>query len=157
MSLASILRDIGNWISKKWKSLTPIAKKAIGIAVDVTTAIKLFDTASPQIADIITRLIPGDKDDKAVALIRAKLPLVMLELKLVDETLGLTDPEEIVLAGIKVIQQMQGDYKWGTLNNLSIILARIAADGKLDWNDAVYLAKYFYDNDPNPDNDTSRN
>ncbi len=145
MSLKSILNAIGNFFANLFKDLAPIAKKAVAIGVQVTDAIKKFDTEHPDVTDIITKLIPGDADDRAAALIREKLPSVMIELRLVDATLGLTDPNEIVAAGTKVIQQLAGDYKSSFLNSLSIILSQVAADGKLDWDDAVYLGKWYYD------------
>lgn len=155
MSLKSILHGIGQWIANIFKGMEPIAKKAVAIGVQVTNAIKEFDTNNPGVADIITKLIPGTADDKAAEAIRAKLPEIMVELKLVDATLGLTDPDEIVAAGIKAIQQLSGDYKSSFLNSLSIILTQVAADGKIDWDDAVYLGKWFYDHENVPEVDTS--
>lgn len=155
MSLKSILHGIGNFFSRMFKKLAPIAKKAVDIGVRVTDEIKKFDTEHPDVINTITKLIPGDIDDNIAGKIREKLPEVMLELKLVDATLGLTDPQEIVAAGIKVIQQMAGDYRSATLNSLSIILTRIAADGKIDWADAVYLGKWYYDHKDNDKVDTT--
>ena len=146
---------IGHFFSNLFKGLAPELKKAVSIGVAITDAIKNFDLAHPEVADIITKLIPGDIDDKIAAAIRAKLPELVTELKLVDATLNLTNPNEIVAAAVKVLQQMSGDYKSATLNSLSIIISRIAADGKLDWNDAVYLGKWLYDHKDNAEVDTT--
>lgn len=155
MSLKNVLKDVGQWISRLFKKLLPAVKRAVDTAVKVTSAIKDFDTTNSGVVDIITKIIPGDTDDKVVAKVREKLPEVMLQLKLIDTTLNLTDPQEIVAAGIKTIQQMSGDYRSATLNSISIVLSMVAADGKLDWNDAVYLVKWYYDNVDNEDVDTS--
>jgi hypothetical protein len=48
----------------------------------VTENIKNF-TDSP-VADVLTVLIPGDIDDKIKDWLRAKLPVILTELKLVD-------------------------------------------------------------------------
>lgn len=155
MSLKSIFHDIGQWVANMFKHIEPVAKKAVAIGVQVTSAIKDFETTNPEVVDTITKLIPGTADDKAVSAIRETLPKAMIELKLVDATLGLTDPDAIVKKGIEVIQQMSGDFKSATLNSLSIILTRVAADGKLGWDDAVYLGKWFYDHEHNPEVDTT--
>jgi len=145
MSLKSFLHGIGQFFANLFSKLEPVLKKAVAVGVTITDAIKNFDTAHPELTDIITKLTKGTGDDKAVALVREKLPDIMIELRLVDATLGLTDPDEIVAAGVKVIQQLSGDYKSAFLNSLSIIIAQVASDGKLDWDDAVYLLKWYYD------------
>lgn len=155
MSIKSFLQSIAHFISRIWKDMTPIAKKSVAIAVSVVDAIKKFETDNPNIINFITSTIPGDVDEKIVAAIRAELPKAVVELKLIDATLGLTDPNEIVVAATKVIQQMSGDYKSATLNSLAIILTRVAADGKIDWADAVYLGKWFYDHKDNEEVDTT--
>ena len=145
MSLKSIINSIGGFFAHLFAGLLPELKAAIHIGVTVTEAIKTFDTNNPMIADIITSIIPGTFDDKIKETLRAELPKIVTELKLVDATLGLTDPNQIVAAAVKVLQQMSGDYKSAFLNSLSIIIAQVAADGKLDWNDAAYLLKWYYD------------
>ncbi len=146
MSLKSFMRKIGNFFSKLFKGLLPELKKAVHIGVTITDAIKNYDTAHPEIADIITKLIPGDLDDKIKDTLREKLPVVLTELRLVDATLGLTDPNEIVAAAVKTIQQLSGDYRSAFLNSLSILIAQVAADGNFNWDDAAYLMKWYYDN-----------
>lgn len=146
MFLSKLLKSIGEFFSRLWHGLLPELKAAIHVGVVITNAVKEFDLNNPAIVDIITSLIPGNLDNKIVAKIREALPKICIELKLVDATLGLTDPQEIVKAAIKTMQQLSGDYKSAFLNSFSIIVAQVAADGKLDWNDAAYLLKWYYDN-----------
>lgn len=145
MSLKSIIHSIGGFFAHLFSGLLPELKSAIHIGVTVVDAIKTFDTASPEVADILTAIIPGTFDDKIKNLLREKLPSILIELRLVDATLGLTDPNEITAAAVKTLQQLSGDYHSAFLNSLSIIVAQVAADGKLDWNDAAYLLKWYYD------------
>jgi hypothetical protein len=114
--------------------------------VTVTEAIKNFDTKNPIAADILTSIIPGELDDTIKNKIRAELPKIVTELKLVDATLSLKDPNEIMLAAVKVIQQLDGDYSNAFLHNLSILVAQVAADGKLSWGDAILLVEWYYQN-----------
>ena len=147
MSLKKFFRKIGQFFAKLFQGLLPELKQAIHIGVIITNTIKKFDTGvGAGSIDIITALIPGDLDDKIVARLREKLPMIMIQLQLVDKTLNLTDPDEIVAAGIETLQQLSGDYRSTFLNSLSIIIAQVASDGKLDWNDAAFLLKWYYDN-----------
>lgn len=146
MFLSKLLKAIGKFFSRLWNGLLPELKKAIHVGVVITNAIKEFDTKNSGVVDIITAIIPGNLDNKIVAKLREQLPKICIELKLVDATLGLTDPNEIVAAAVKAMQQLSGDYKSAFLNSFSIIVAQVAADGKLDWNDAAYLLKWYYDN-----------
>lgn len=146
--MKKLLNAIKNFIAKIFNGLAAKAKFAVGIGYNITNAIKNFDTKNPQVADIITALIPGDLDDKLKNKLREHLPKIVIQLKLVDNTLGLTDPNEIMMEAIRTLQQINSDYfiREGNLNNLSIIIAQVSADGKLDWNDAAYVLKWFFDN-----------
>jgi hypothetical protein len=96
------------------------------------------------VADVLTALIPGDIDDKVKDLLRAKLPVILTELKLADSCSTLTDPNEITACAVKVLQGLDGDVKSAFLHNLSILVAEVAADGKLSWSDGVYILEWFY-------------
>jgi hypothetical protein len=37
-----------------------------------------------------------------------------------------------------------GDIKSAFLHNLSILVAQVAADGKLSWGDGVYILEWYY-------------
>lgn len=146
MFLSKLLKSIGEFFSRLWNGLLPELKAAIHVGVTITNAVKNFDANNPALLDILASIIPGDLPKEIVSKMRIELPKICIELKLVDATLGLTDPNEIVKAAVKTLQQLSGDYKSAFLNSFSIIVAQIAADGKLDWNDAVYLLKWYYDN-----------
>lgn len=149
--MKKLLKSIAQWIAHLFSGLSPFLKKSIHIGVTVTDAIKNFDDSTPEAADILTAIIPGDLDDKIKVLLRANLPKIVVELRLVDATLGLTDPNQIMQAAIKVLQQIDSDYaiRPGFLNNLAVVIAQIAADGKLDWDDAAYVIKYYFDHNKN--------
>lgn len=148
MSLKSFLQKIANFFSEIFHSLVPELQKAVAIGVQITDAVKNFDTANPEVADILTAIIPGTLDDTIKAKLREELPKLAIELRLIGATVNVTDPNEIMLAAVKVIQQMDGDYKSAFLHDLSILAAQVAADGKLSWSDAVYLLEWFYRNKP---------
>lgn len=145
--MKKLIHSIVLFISNLFGKLPPLLKKSVDIGIKVTDAIKNFDHAEPMVADILTTLIPGDIDDKIKVLLRANLPKIAVELRLVDATLGLTDPNQIMVAASKALQQINSDYsvREGFLNSLAIVIAQVASDGKLDWNDAAYVIKYYFD------------
>lgn len=146
MSLKSFLNKIGNFFAGIFKSLAKELQKGIAIGVEVTEAVKKFDTNNPHVADILTAIIPGDLDDKIKMKLREALPGIVIQLRLVQAAQGLTDPNEIMLAAVKVIQQLDNDYQSAFLHNFSIMAAQVAADGELSWSDAVYLLEWYYRN-----------
>lgn len=154
MSLKRFIKNVAKAISNLFKGLTKVAKKAVDLAVKVVNEIKNFDAENPQAINFITALIPGDVDDKIVAAVRAKLPKIMISLKLVDETLKLSDTE-IIIAGIKELQKLKGIQRNITLNSLAILIADVAADGRITWDELSMLVKWYYDNVANKDVDTT--
>ena len=142
MSLKTFLEKIWGSIKSLFDGMPSELKTAIHIGVVITENIKkLVD--SP-VTDVLTAVIPGDVDDQLKILLRAKLPVILTELKLADSCAGLTDPNEITACAIKVLQGLNGDIQSVFFHNLSILIAQIAADGKLSWSDGVYLLEWYY-------------
>lgn len=145
------MKNLLNKIKTFFLWLIGSAKKGLEkyarIGIIVTNAIKKFDDKNPLVADLITSLIPGDLDDRIKAKIRKELPKVVIQLGLVNAAAGLTDPDEILVAASDFLQTIKSDYaiREGHLNNLAIVIAQIASDGKLTWDDAVYLVKQIFD------------
>src|ERR1700744_3231592 len=142
MSLQSFLTKIWNQIKALFDGIPAELKTAIHIGVIVTENIKNF-VDSPA-ADILTAIIPGDIDDEVKNLLRAKLPAILTELKLADNCGSLTDPAEITACAVKVLQGLDGDVQNSFLHSISIMIAQVAADGKLTWSDGVYILEWYY-------------
>jgi hypothetical protein len=142
MSLKTFLSKIWAGIKALFDGMPAELKNAIHIGVLVTESIKKF-VDSP-VADVLTVLIPGDVDDRIKDLLRVKLPFILTELKLADGCAGLTDPAEITRCAVIVLQSLDGNVQSAFLHNLSILVAQVAADGKLSWSDGVYLLEWYY-------------
>lgn len=154
MSLGSFLSKIWGEIKTLFGSMLPELKAAIHIGVVVTENIKNF-VDSPA-ADVLTAIIPGDVDDKVKAWLRAKIPAILTELKLADQCAHLTDPAEITKCAIGVLHGLDGDIKNAFLHNLSILIAQVAADGKLTWSDGVYILEWYYQHQYDTSNTTAK-
>jgi hypothetical protein len=144
-----MIMKIPVWIQKIWKAIQSLfnripaeLKTAIHTGVVVTENIKTF-VESP-IADIMTTLIPGETDDKIKAALRAALPTLLIQLKLADSCSGASTPQEITACAIKTLQSLTGDLKSAFLHNLSVLIAQVAADGKLTWQDGAYIMEWYY-------------
>lgn len=143
MSLKKFFKRIWEAIKDIFEGLLPEMKQAIGIGVSIVENIKKV-VDHPGV-DILTAIIPGDLDDTLKIQLRAHLPRILINLRLVQECSDETDPDKIVACAIKTLQSLEGDFKSAFLHDLSILIAQVAADGKLDWNDGVYLLQWYYD------------
>jgi len=118
-------------------------KKAVHVGVVITENLKKFVDSG--VADVITAIIPGDWDDDLKIKLRQQLPIILVNLKLADACADETDPDKIVACAIKTLQSIEGNFNSAFLHSLSILIADIAADGKLSWSDGVYVLQYYYD------------
>jgi hypothetical protein len=148
MSLQSFLSKIWNEAKALFDGIPPELKTAIHIGVVITQNIKtLVDSPA---ADVLTAIIPGDIDDEIKNWLRAKLPAILTELKLADSCSGLTDPSAITACAVKVLQGLDADIQAPFLHSLSVLVAQVAADGKLTWSDGVYILQWYYEHEYQP-------
>ena len=143
MSLKTFLKKIWDKIKNVFNSLPNELKTAIQIGVIRTENIKTF-VDSPT-GDIITTLIPGNIDNVIRDKLRQSLPIFLMELKLVESSSNLTQPEAIIKAALEVMKTVDENIQPGILHHLSVLIAQIAADGKLSWSDGVYLSQWYYE------------
>jgi hypothetical protein len=142
MSVGKFLAHIWDAIKHLFDGLPAEFKAAIDIGVTVTEKVKTF-IDNPEV-DVFTAIIPGTIDDAIVAKLRDALPKILIELKLAQNCAQLTDPTEIVKCAILELQSIEGDFKSAFLHDLSILIAQVAADGKLDWKDGAAVLEWYY-------------
>lgn len=139
------------WLKRIWKTIQAIFnalpsefKTAIHTGVLVTENIKTF-VDSP-VTDVLTMLIPGETDDRIKTALRKALPVILTQLKLADNCANITNPEQLTLCAIKTIQNFTGDLRSAFLHNLSVMIAQVAADGRLTWQDGASIMEWYYQN-----------
>jgi len=142
--IGNLIRKVWEGIKKTFQGLKPELKKAIAIGVVIVDNMKHF--VDSQAADVITALIPGDLDDKIKERLRQELPRILVNMKLAETCAYLEEPDEIVACAVKTLQSIGGDYRKAFLNELAVLIAQVAADGKLTWDDGQYILKWYYDN-----------
>jgi hypothetical protein len=145
-----LLKNIWDSICRFFGKLPEQSKHALHWATVIVSGIKDFDSSVPLVGDIVTSLIPGNADDKLLLKVRQFLPKILLELKLVDCALNETDPDKIILSAIKALQQMNFDWisdaaRKNFYDSVAVMLAQCLSDGKLGWDDAKYIVKWYYD------------
>jgi hypothetical protein len=144
MSIKSFLTKLWETIKSLFSSFPDKLKAAVHIGIIITENIKTI-VDSP-IADILTAIIPGEIDDKIKQALRAGIPIILTDLKLTDQCSNLTDPQEITKCAVETLKTLDGDIKSAFLHNLSILIAQVAADGKLSWADGVCILEWYYQN-----------
>lgn len=102
MSLKSIEQSLATWASNFISKILPDSKKLIDIASYVVNAFKTIDSAHPEILNTIVALIPGTVDDVILADIRAAVPKVLVDLKIVQDEENKT-PDQIVADGVAIV------------------------------------------------------
>lgn len=142
---------IPTWLKKIWSTIQKLfnripedLKVAIHTGVLITENIKTF-VDSP-VADIITLLIPGETDDRIKAMLRKAIPQILVQLKLADSCTEIENPIELTTCAVKTLQSLTGDLKSAFLHNLSVLIAQVAADGKLTWQDGASIMEWYYQN-----------
>ena len=143
MSLKTFLQKILDQIKSLFNNIPNEIATALKIGITITENIKNF-IDSP-VADVLTAIIPGDIDDTIRDKLQLSLPVLLTELKLVESSLNLTQPNSIASAAIETIKTMDKNIKSGVLHQLSILVTQIVADGKLSWSDGVYLSQWYYE------------
>jgi ADP-dependent phosphofructokinase/glucokinase len=123
------------------------AELKVAIALGATIVENIKKVIDSPVVDVLTAIIPGGTDDAIVAAIRAALPNILQSLHLADAEMDANDPEAIIQTAIQCLSEVtDGDVKNAILHSLSIMLAQVAADGKLTWSDGVYLLEWYYQN-----------
>lgn len=142
------IRKIIQALKDLFHKLPEEAKNAIHIGVVVVEKIKTF-VDSPAV-DVLTAIIPGTIDDAIKTKLREALPKILMELKLADTCGSLTDPQQITSCAISTLQKIGDDFisdaaKKRFYDSIAVLVATVAADGKLDLSDAAYAIKWYYD------------
>lgn len=132
MSLKLILSGFWDGVKKLFSSLDKEAKQAIHISVMVVEVLK--DIVGSQVVDILTTLIPGDKDDKIVAWARIILPEVLTKLL----------QAETYLDAIAKYQTLDGDTKSAMSGAIATNLTRAITDYKIGYDDTKALVSNYY-------------
>ncbi|MDB5032246.1 hypothetical protein [Mucilaginibacter sp.] len=102
MSLKTVVQSISSWATNFISKILPDSKKLIDIASYIVNGFKTIDAAHPEILNTLVALIPGTVDDLILADVRAALPKVLVDLKIVQDEVNKT-PDQIVADGVAIV------------------------------------------------------
>lgn len=142
MNIKSFFQNLKAKVKAFFVKIFPKAKTAIHWGIEVTE--KLNTALSTPLTDVVTFLIPGDYDDKIVAILRTKLPKILIGLNLVDKALESKDASAIIEAAMKELQAKEGLFKDAYLHTLAVAIATAASDGELTWSEVASIMEEAY-------------
>ena len=152
MKMKNYLKKVGELISKLWTRADAVIDKVTPIAIKVVEEIKKVNECATGdiIEQIVTAIIPGEKDNLTLALLRKNLyvilPKVLLQLNMVQAISSIEDPNEQFRAIINSINFVSNEGKNAYYHILCAKIIEALSDQKLTWSESVYIAEYYYNN-----------
>lgn len=130
------MKKIFKFIASIFTGFNAKQKKSISDAIEIVERIKLY-IDSPMV-DVFTTIIPGDLDNRSVALLRNELPKILTGLRLVENG-------DLNTAFVN-LNNMDIKYKREFLDALAVQIALVLADGRITWSELKTVTKWVYDN-----------
>lgn len=142
--LFSFFSKIISGIGKIFHKAADVAKDVLPKAIELINNFKNFDTTNPEVADLLTKIIPGEWDDILKAKARMMLPQLLAELMVFDDKLT-SDPDAFVAACIDELNKFLPNIKAMYLHSLAVLIANAFADGKLTLGEITTIMQAWYD------------
>ena len=149
VKIKTFLKRVWKGIEKAFKKLDATSQKLVPIAIDITSAVKQIiekGTYTGKMVDVLTAMIPGTLDDRAISLGRLHLPKLLIKLTLVDQINQQGSLEDKCKWAIARVKLFDDDQKELFYDGLAKKLLQYLSDGKLEWAEVGYLVKWYYDN-----------
>lgn len=145
MPLLAFLGRWWRWLKNIISEGGDIAKDLMPKVIELVNNIKEFDGAIPELGDFLTKIIPGDWDDKLKDEARKLLPELLAQFAAFDACLAKTGDEQLVC----ITTQLQSvtniqiySLNWG---DLTALITHALSDKKLSVEEIRSLVKYVYD------------
>ena len=149
--VSAFLKKVWAGISKAWEKLSDEVRVLVPVAIQVTNAIKEVvkeGSFTGSLIDVVLAKIklPGDIDEKLLALVRKWVPEILMKLVIVKNINEIGDPELQLAAIIDEIKLFNDDQKELFWDGFAKKFIEYAADGKITKDEIGYLVKWYYDN-----------
>lgn len=142
MNIKKILSDIGKSISVAWNTLTGQARKTLPLAIQLVENMQnYYDDGT---VDVLTKIIPGQTDNRLAEEVRKLLPDLLIDLHLTNDCLHAGDTNAIIQCGIRTLQNSSKDAKKILTHGIAVKLVEVFSDGKVTWSEGVGLAEYIF-------------
>jgi len=146
--MKKLLQKIWSGIKNLWAKTNDGVKKFIPVAVNIVEGIKNFNNsgAADFLEFVVTTAIPGSADDvlvqKARLFIKEKLPIILIELKIINSIADLTDDNEKLKA---ILNELNLSSVNGIIfKGVAGKALELMADGEFTFDDACDLTSYYF-------------
>ena len=142
MSLKTFFTKLWASIKSIFAKLKPHIKDAVHYGVVIAEAFQQYEDGP--LGDFISSILKGQALE-VQEVIKAKLPEILIKMRLVDASLQGGTPEEVVAAAVEVFKSIDPNYKPGFLNELAVQITMVVSDGEITWDEGQTLIKWYYD------------
>lgn len=130
------------WLDSLFSKVKTLAKRFIVPSVAIVEGIDR--AVNSNLAPVITALIPGTWDDQIVQKAKKHLPTVLQVLRISENCLQKTDPDEILKCAIEALKTYTKEGRGAAYHNIAALLSVYLSDGKLTWRESLHLAEEIY-------------
>lgn len=142
MSLKKWIHGLLAWAVNLFHSLEKEEKKLLPLLMAIVTNVKKFEDSGT--GDVITKIIPGELDDKLYAKAKAATEKVFLALSFLMDAEKFTDPNEKYKYIISKIR-LSGDIGRNiSLHGFAAAVLEALSDGKISWNESIHIADIYF-------------
>ena len=141
--IGALFSKVVNWFRVATIKGREFLKKEIPVAIAAVEVVKQF-VESPA-TPLLTKLIPGNVDDKVAGLLETYLPKVLLSLHLLEDTAKLESNDAIIQAVINRLRDIPKADRKAKYLELASKLSEYLTDSKLTWAEVVALVQTAYE------------
>jgi hypothetical protein len=141
--MKNLIKKIGAFLKKLTGKAFAILRDNAGLAVEVTA--KLKEIVEGKAAATVVSLVPGDKDDAALELLKKVLPVVSEKMALVFGAIKDNDKNaDAVAAIVDKLRELSPDLRGSFYLAFSAELNAALSDGQISLAEAAALAQMLY-------------
>jgi hypothetical protein len=150
--MKKFIQKIWDGIKNAYAQLVYGTKRYVPIAINIVESVKsVMDTPVDDIIlEIIKKSIPGSADDvlidKIKSVVEKYIPMVLLQLQIVDSIANITDKNEQLKAILERIKLSSNETQNIVWHGLGALILEKLSDGKISWSDSVVIAEYYFKN-----------
>lgn len=135
------------WLKNVISKGKTIVKDLMPKVIELVNNIKEFDTSNPDVADFITKIIPGTWDDALKEKARELVPILLIQFKATQACLDKPTDDETLACVVSQLQSVVNpDIKALNWGSLTALITHALSDGKLSIEEIRSMVKYVYDN-----------
>lgn len=125
-----------------------VLQKSVPVGIEVVELLK--EVVDNPAIPFLTKLTATTADDAAVALAKTLLPKILVQLKIADKCVKLTDRNAVLQCAIEQLRQLdplEREKAWFDISSmLSYYLSKDSEGGeKLTWSEIAMVVKTYYD------------